>query len=315
MIWGCFGMFGSYFVREGWLRMWKDSKQKFKKRYCFLFNDVMLLCKKEGPLTSKKYWLRIHITLRSPHCNITDRDNSYNNDFMLNCRSRSFRFQFDSQNLKNSWMEDMQKSISGEHEEAQKEVEKSRDALLHGDITLSNKPNPQHTSTNTGNQYSYESDTSSEPEEKRQKKKKTSTSSQTNTSSSKNENNPPKKAKKENTDNESFLLIDIPSTSTTYSNNPFDNFGNQYNAPQNNSNPFVQNQPNNQPQSMGSSNPFVSNTTPSNNNMQSSSNNPFLSGSSQPQNNQGSYNPFMVPSSNTQPQQQRSESYNPFLSY
>jgi hypothetical protein len=45
--------------------------RKKAKRYFFLFNDVMLLCKKKGQ-KSGKYYLRVHITLRSPFVEVED---------------------------------------------------------------------------------------------------------------------------------------------------------------------------------------------------------------------------------------------------
>jgi len=57
------------YCREGELYVWDEKKRAKKKRYAFLFNDVMLLTKKEGP---KKYWLRVYITLRSPYVQVED---------------------------------------------------------------------------------------------------------------------------------------------------------------------------------------------------------------------------------------------------
>lgn len=46
-------------IREGPLVLLKKGKRK--ERYCFLFNDLMLITRPELP----KYWLRIHITLQT----------------------------------------------------------------------------------------------------------------------------------------------------------------------------------------------------------------------------------------------------------
>jgi hypothetical protein len=46
-------------VREGPLVLLKKGKRT--ERYCFLFNDLMLITRPELP----KYWLRIHITLQT----------------------------------------------------------------------------------------------------------------------------------------------------------------------------------------------------------------------------------------------------------
>jgi len=73
-----------YFVKEGEILVWDEKKKKKKKRYFFLFNDILLLCRRES---HKRYWLRIHITLRSPYVSIEEIENaSYNNEFRLHCR-------------------------------------------------------------------------------------------------------------------------------------------------------------------------------------------------------------------------------------
>jgi hypothetical protein len=49
-------------IREGELILAKaDTGKKQRLRYCFLFSDIMLVSK----LEEKKYWLRIHITLKT----------------------------------------------------------------------------------------------------------------------------------------------------------------------------------------------------------------------------------------------------------
>jgi len=121
---------GRFFVREGYLRMWKDDKQKYKKRYLFLFNDLILICKKESKLSSnKKFWLRIQVSLRSGHAGVED-VKSHNNDFLLHVKRRSFRFQCDSENLKNNWMEDLTKACAHEHDENMEVTTKKRDEFI-----------------------------------------------------------------------------------------------------------------------------------------------------------------------------------------
>jgi hypothetical protein len=61
--------------------VWDEKTKQRKKRHFFLFNDVLLLTKKEG---SRKFWLRIYISLRSPHVNIDDGgDSPYNSRFNI----------------------------------------------------------------------------------------------------------------------------------------------------------------------------------------------------------------------------------------
>jgi len=53
---------GRKFLKEGAIQIYNAKQKKKKPRYFFLFNDVLLLVKKEG---SKKYWLKVYISLRT----------------------------------------------------------------------------------------------------------------------------------------------------------------------------------------------------------------------------------------------------------
>jgi len=108
-----------FFVREDEMQLWDEKKKKKKKRYFFLFNDILLMCRKEG---RKRFWLRIHITLRSPHVNVENIENaSFNNEFRLHCRSRSFIIYAVSPELRKDWIQDLQNSISCNHPEEKKD--------------------------------------------------------------------------------------------------------------------------------------------------------------------------------------------------
>jgi len=114
-----------FFVREGYLYVWQDKKNKMKKRYAFLFNDILLLTKKEN---GKKFWMRNYVSLRSSKCNIADMPNTF--QFNLECKSRCFIFQTTDAQLKNAWLEDLKGSISGLHDEKQRRINRDRDELL-----------------------------------------------------------------------------------------------------------------------------------------------------------------------------------------
>jgi len=108
-------------VREAEMFMWDEKRKKKKKRFFFLFNDILLLCKRE---THKRYWLRIHITLRSPYVSVEDIDNSsFNNEFRLHCRSRSFIVYATTGEQKKEWVQDLRRSIEGTHPEEKKKTD------------------------------------------------------------------------------------------------------------------------------------------------------------------------------------------------
>jgi hypothetical protein len=114
-----------FFVREGEMTMWDEKKKKKKKRYFFLFNDVLLLCRRE---THKRYWLRIHITLRSPHVSVEDIDNSsFNNEFRVHCRARTFILYAGTPDQKKEWITDLRHSIAGTHPDEKKKDGKHDD--------------------------------------------------------------------------------------------------------------------------------------------------------------------------------------------
>lgn len=53
---------GRRFVKEGDVQVWSVKERMKKSRHLFLFNDVLLITKKEG---KKKYWLKVYISLKS----------------------------------------------------------------------------------------------------------------------------------------------------------------------------------------------------------------------------------------------------------
>jgi len=107
-----------FFVREGDLQMWNKKKSKKSTRHFFLFNDIMLLCKKQG---SKRFFLRIHVTLRSPYVTTESIDSSGNtSEFRLHCKTRSFILYASSDEERKQWLKDLQNSIAGTHPEENK---------------------------------------------------------------------------------------------------------------------------------------------------------------------------------------------------
>jgi len=112
-----------FFVREGELFVWSEKDKKKKRRYFFLFNDILLLCKREG---SRKFWLRVHITLRSPHVQVEESGGYDPLEFRLRCRTRTFLLWASSGESKKSWMQDIKDSVEGKHEETVKKKDKKK---------------------------------------------------------------------------------------------------------------------------------------------------------------------------------------------
>jgi len=68
--------------------------------------------------------LRFHISLRSKQTDVQDIQHTL--EFRLNCKQRSFSFKAEDEQLKLKWMEDINGSITGAHEERQKQISKDR---------------------------------------------------------------------------------------------------------------------------------------------------------------------------------------------
>jgi len=57
------------FINEGEVGVFNHKERRTKRRYLYLFNDVLLVTKKEGKRT---YWLKIYISLRSSSIRVED---------------------------------------------------------------------------------------------------------------------------------------------------------------------------------------------------------------------------------------------------
>jgi len=102
-----------FFVREGDLNMWNKKKSKKSNRHFFLFNDIMLLCKKQ---TSKRFFLRVHITLRSPYVSTESIEgSSHSSEFRLHCKTRYFILYAATDDERKEWVKDLNASINGTH--------------------------------------------------------------------------------------------------------------------------------------------------------------------------------------------------------
>jgi len=67
-------------IRHGSLDYFSPNTVSRKSRYLFLFNDALLIAKREGP---QKFWLRIYIHLRSGNCHIVPMWDSPEYEFRL----------------------------------------------------------------------------------------------------------------------------------------------------------------------------------------------------------------------------------------
>lgn len=59
---------------EGPVLVWDENRRKKSKRYIFLLNDALLITKRDG---SRKFWLRVFISLASPNVNVEDMSSGF----------------------------------------------------------------------------------------------------------------------------------------------------------------------------------------------------------------------------------------------
>jgi len=115
-----------FFVRKGkgWFKF--EQKKKRKKRHFFLFNDVLLICRKDGP---SRYFLRIYITLRAQGVAV---EPVVGLDYTLRLKTRmqNFMIYFQARDTFDFWMNELQLSITGKHPE---EIKKKTTTLSTSD--------------------------------------------------------------------------------------------------------------------------------------------------------------------------------------
>eukprot|EP01100_Stratorugosa_tubuloviscum_P015458 TRINITY_DN892_c0_g3_i1.p1 TRINITY_DN892_c0_g3~~TRINITY_DN892_c0_g3_i1.p1 ORF type:complete len:312 (+),score=157.01 TRINITY_DN892_c0_g3_i1:53-937(+) len=102
---------GRYFIREGEVSVYNAKERKKKPRYFFLFNDLLLLTKKEG---RKKFWLKVLIILR-PGLKVQDVLDSSNEvrdvEFRIYAPKKTFIIFALSPQQKREWLSSIQRCL------------------------------------------------------------------------------------------------------------------------------------------------------------------------------------------------------------
>jgi len=101
-----------FFVREGKMLFRDEQKKKKKKRHFFLFNDMLIFCRREGV---QRYYLRILITLRAQNVSVEEIPIDF--QFRIKTRLKSFILICPSAQFRKDWMADITRSINGTHDE------------------------------------------------------------------------------------------------------------------------------------------------------------------------------------------------------
>jgi len=107
-----------FYIREGDVIMFHPSKRKKVPRHFYLFNDRLLVTKrKQSTLAKYSDWLKIDVSLRVKEVDIESMKTvSNNNEFRLHLPGRlSYIFYAGSADEKDSWVNDIIKSINAEH--------------------------------------------------------------------------------------------------------------------------------------------------------------------------------------------------------
>lgn len=101
-----------FYIREGDALYWDQKKGKRTLCYLFLFNDCMLLAKKQPDLAGHKYNLKYFITLNSSGKLEHGKEPV---EFRLHLKTMSLIFFVRSSEEKNLWLSDINASIKGIH--------------------------------------------------------------------------------------------------------------------------------------------------------------------------------------------------------
>eukprot|EP01119_Soliformovum_irregulare_P013697 TRINITY_DN366_c0_g4_i1.p1 TRINITY_DN366_c0_g4~~TRINITY_DN366_c0_g4_i1.p1 ORF type:complete len:266 (-),score=49.15 TRINITY_DN366_c0_g4_i1:46-771(-) len=99
---------GRVLVKEGPLMCLDETTRRKKMRYLFLFNDILLITKKEGP---RRFWIRILANLRGPGVH-TESFGEWS-DFRLMCPKRNFLFSPANHEERDEWKAAIDSSITG----------------------------------------------------------------------------------------------------------------------------------------------------------------------------------------------------------
>lgn len=108
-----FSLLSFFLFSEGEVLQYNQKERRPKLKYFFLFNDVLLITKREGP---KKFWLKVYITLQ-PSLKVADvPDSAYrvpNVEFRLFAPRRTFIFFCKNQPSKDDWIRSIRACIEG----------------------------------------------------------------------------------------------------------------------------------------------------------------------------------------------------------
>jgi len=102
------------YLREGDIGVWNAKERRLKQRYFFLFNDVLLLCKREG---RNSYWLKVFVSLRTSLRieDVPDSQTPNKVEFRLYAPKKTFVLFANSQEEKHAWIRDIRASCQGEY--------------------------------------------------------------------------------------------------------------------------------------------------------------------------------------------------------
>jgi len=103
------------FVNEGEVGIFNNKERRTKRRYLFLFNDVLLVTKKEG---KRSFWLKVYISLRSPNVKIEDVPDSatkYKVEFRLYAPKKTIILFTQTEEQKLRWLKEIGQCIENQN--------------------------------------------------------------------------------------------------------------------------------------------------------------------------------------------------------
>eukprot|EP01094_Clydonella_sp_ATCC50884_P011830 TRINITY_DN21675_c0_g1_i1.p2 TRINITY_DN21675_c0_g1~~TRINITY_DN21675_c0_g1_i1.p2 ORF type:complete len:237 (+),score=107.40 TRINITY_DN21675_c0_g1_i1:58-711(+) len=109
------------FIKGGPIKTFNTKERRKKPRFFFLFNDVLLIVKKEG---KTKYWLKTYIRLRG-ELTVEDMQTKLvpNVEFRLSVPKKTLIFFADNEQKKAEWVKLIQDAIDGKYDPDKELVE------------------------------------------------------------------------------------------------------------------------------------------------------------------------------------------------
>merc|ERR1712110_121943 len=151
------------FISEGEIGVFNHKERRTKRRYLYLFNDVLLVTKKEG---KKSYWLKIYISL-GPSLRVEDVPDTatkYKVEFRIYALKKTIILFTRTEDEKHRWLQLLRDCIANKKDEDEPPAYAPDSPVVASESTRAPKEEDIHIADVT-NYGSFEHDQGDEPSE------------------------------------------------------------------------------------------------------------------------------------------------------